>query len=105
MDNPCLSKGLIADFTNSSCYKQTSTIANYNYGFTSQQVINCPLTSYGYYAFSCTNSTYGNTYCDKGSGIALDKVFTCNRTFSHYSCPTSHPIKLNNSTCEYRENF
>jgi len=22
-----------------------------------------------------------------------------------YTCPTSHPTKLNNSTCEYRENF
>ncbi|WP_152633396.1 hypothetical protein [Aliarcobacter butzleri] len=31
--------------------------------------------------------------------------YRCDKTISSYSCPSSHPIKLNDSTCEYREVF
>ena len=39
------------------------------------------------------------------SGSGVGSKYICTANISSYSCPNTHPIKLNNSTCEYRENF
>ncbi|WP_323589059.1 hypothetical protein [Aliarcobacter butzleri] len=105
LDNPCLNRGLVADFTNSRCYKQAPTTINYLYYWTELEMMDSD------YYKSCSkdeclpcNDIYLGTY------QIMQVVFKrfncrCDRTISSYSCPSSHPIKLNNTTCEYREAF
>ena len=130
LDNPCLSRSLTADFSNSTCYKQTSTIVT-NYGKWQwfNQFIKTWNDLTGATAGSCS-STFQWTTCNYGQSSetyfppahyigynytisvticggdgTTDYSGRCFLSSTTYTCPSTHPIKLNNSTCEYREAF
>ena len=102
LDNPCLSRSLLADYSSATCYKQISTTVN-KYG--------------GIYV---GNTFFGGSILNgcQGDGRAVEINYPvsfvlgegsvqgyCRLYKTTYTCPSSHPTKLNNSTCEYRESF
>lgn len=111
LDNPCLNKSLTADYSNSTCYKQTNTIIN-NYF----QWLNVGSIYYGIYEFWEGNNEcpYKENNDQRPDFIGLPNQtytnggatsFICNLKYKTYTCPSSHPNKLNNSICEFREPF
>ncbi len=117
MDNPCLSRGLIADYGSSQCYKTTSTILTRYGGWyksTWLGTISDDMGGNGYKTASngtngC-NLTINGSYSLVGIGSshnwndAIEDIY-CNEKSRTYTCPVSHPTKLNNSTCKYSESF
>lgn len=101
MDNPCLSRGLIADFTNSRCYKQTSTIVtNFaKWWYISGWIENSLYYSNGIKCYDI-NDGYNEYYIGQAVG-----AYTCKLFNTSYSCPATYPYQVNNSICEYREAF
>lgn len=120
MDDPCLSRGLIADFPNSQCYKTTTTIENryaritggytathnYIYNNFDAYTLISPIEQCRINANSGFGDNLNGTY-NIGQSIGSSPIgyINCSLWKTEYTCPIDHPIKLNDSTCEYRENF
>lgn len=88
---------MIADFSNLQCYRTTNTNINIVAYWT--RLYGDPVT-YG----SCS-PVGAITNMDDGSGGDSQFTVECREYSRTYTCPASHPTKLNNSICEYRENF
>ena len=116
MDNPCLSRSkdgimLIMDTTSLECFANKSTLSyntakwsgtNYNGGNWSM------FAQYlgGYIGLDLTKC-YSSGYKDFVINIGGNEPYTyfnCVKKETIYYCPTNW-IKLNNSTCQYREPF
>lgn len=111
LDNPCLSRSLIADYSSSTCYKRTSTVENLwlvwqtSGGLDMNTALGldyCP--SIETHLIYCPNGILNQVYnCAKDKDSRY--VRFCNIKKKTYTCPSTHPTKLNNSTCEFREPF
>ncbi len=117
LDNPCLSRNLIADYPNNQCYKQTSTNP-IRYLRWKQVYSNCdeqscwgtsswvgrevarnyltPVDLWIIYG-NASMYFYQNDWLDGQNQVQLYRI--------DYTCPTTHPTKLSDSLCEYREPF
>ncbi|WP_323585628.1 hypothetical protein [Aliarcobacter butzleri] len=107
MDNPCLSRSLIADFTNKTCYKQTSTIVT-NYAIWQWRAFSNSWANCGAEGVSYCPANSCDGFPQKNIGYTFSQnvdSWRCILSKTTYTCPTTYPIKLNNSTCEYREAF
>lgn len=120
VDNPCLSRNMIADFTNLQCYEQkATTVTNYGNWYkrvwgawewaddTFSKINGCGsgyLTSNWAKRLCPFTSINGSfcTYFDDSNGTSYRAE--CKLYLITYTCPT-HWTKLSNSTCEYREPF
>lgn len=131
LDNPCLSRGLIADFANATCYKQTSTVVTNNgkwqwynsfhkiwYDITGEvtagscsptfqwTTCNYRQSSETYYPpshYIGYSYTIDVTVC--GGDGSSNYAGRCVLSSTTYTCSSGYPTKLNNSICEYREAF
>lgn len=121
LDNPCLSRSkdgltLIADYSNTECYVQKSTVANYYYAF-SRSSAYVGATGLGYCpATSCltedrivssipsvTGGAYSYGMCKAGDSDR-QLTFYCQHKSTSYVADTDW-TKLSNTIQEYREPF
>ncbi len=101
LDNPCLSRNLTADYPNNQCYKQVSSIAT-NYG----RLKNEFKMWQGAETEIANGCRAGSLTCGIGGAIidVQNSLVYCYYYRTGYSCSSGYSL-INNSTCEYRENF